>query len=41
MQFDLKGRNLEKAMDFIFDHPVPTIHGETGWWWDPISTLIL
>jgi hypothetical protein len=34
MQFDLRGRNLEAVMDFIFDHPVPTIMSETGWWWE-------
>jgi len=34
MQFDLRGRNLEAVMDFIFDHPVPTIQNETGWWWE-------
>ncbi len=34
MQFDLRGQNLEAVMDFIFGHPVPTIQGETGWWWE-------
>jgi hypothetical protein len=34
MQFDLRGQNLEALMDFIFDHPVPTITSETGWWWE-------
>ncbi len=34
MQFDLRGKNLEATMDFVFDHPVPTITGESGWWWE-------
>jgi hypothetical protein len=33
MQFDLRGRDLEAIMDFIFDHPVPAISDEPGWWW--------
>ncbi len=39
MEFDLRGRSLDDIKDFIFNHPVPTITDEAGWWWEAIVEL--